>query len=110
MRRLGCLGWLTLGWIIIPCWAFYMVCRGCLELLLMAARAAERYNRRRAVRKAYERNVARRAAIRAQMARAVIDESRWYRNGRPHNQRTGEPEDARPRPHNTIPHLKGKNK
>lgn len=53
---MGLTGWLFFGWAILAVYVVYGMCRLLVEILLMLSRAADRYNRRRAVRKAYERD------------------------------------------------------
>lgn len=46
MPRLGCFGWLTLGWIIIPVYVLFKTCEGLVRMFLASMRALDRYNRR----------------------------------------------------------------
>jgi hypothetical protein len=62
--RLGCFGWLCLGWVILPCYVLFYAAKGLVCLFLAAMKALDKHNRRRAVRKAYERDRAARAAVR----------------------------------------------
>lgn len=56
--NMGLFGWLILGWIIVPTWLLFEACKGLVMLFLAIANACDRHNRRRAARKAYERDQA----------------------------------------------------
>ena len=66
--RMGCTGWLLAGWIVIPCYVLYGMFKGVVLVFLALMKALDKHNRRRAVRKAYERDRASKAAIRARQA------------------------------------------
>lgn len=53
--RMGCLGWMLWGWVVIPVFFLYLMARGVVEIFLSCMRVLDRHNRRVAARKAYER-------------------------------------------------------
>jgi len=87
--------WLALA--VLPVYVLFLGFKGLVCLFLAAMKALDKHNRRRAVRKAYERDQAYRAAVRAQMAQATANGLRWQdHRGHPRNAWTGEPMDWGP--------------
>jgi hypothetical protein len=66
--RMGAFGWLTIGWAVLAVYVLFLMFKGLALLIVAIANACDRYNRRRAVRKAYQRHQAALAAKRAQQA------------------------------------------
>lgn len=64
--RLGSFGLLAIGWAVIPLYILFKSLEGLVRLFLALMGALDRHNRRRAVRKAYERDrLAKQAALAA---------------------------------------------
>lgn len=50
--RMGCLGWMLCGWVILPVFFLYLVARGVMEIFLACMKALDKHNRHVASRKA----------------------------------------------------------